>query len=95
MIAFKGNHIWSAGRIFMTYRIYLLITSSPRHRVYHRGDRVRTLVGGFSLLLDVEVRDEGEVNEAIATGADVIMLDSIEGSKLASVPWLERERWAR
>ena len=62
----------------MTYRIYLLITSSPRHRVYHRGDRVRTLVGGFSLLLDVEVRDEDEVNEAITTGADVIMLDSIE-----------------
>jgi len=47
-------------------------------------------VGGFSLLLlEVEVQDEDEVNGAIATGADVVMLDSIEGSELASVAWRE------
>ena len=81
MIAFKGNYIWSAGKIFMTHRVYLLITSSwPRHRVYHRGDH--------------EVRDEDEVNEAIETGADVVMLDGIEGSELASVVLRLRERWA-
>ena len=39
-------------------------------------------VGGFSLLLDVEVPDEEEANEAIAAGADVIMLDNIEGNEL-------------
>ena len=50
-------------------------------------------VGGFSLLLDVEVRDEEEANEAIAAGADVVMLDNIEGSELASVARRLRERW--
>ncbi|KAI0298847.1 Quinolinate phosphoribosyl transferase [Russula brevipes] len=50
-------------------------------------------VGGFSLLLDVEVRDEDEANEAIAAGADVIMLDNIEGDELASVARRLRERW--
>ncbi|KAH9007364.1 Quinolinate phosphoribosyl transferase [Lactarius deliciosus] len=51
-------------------------------------------VGGFSLLLDVEVRDEEEANEAIAAGADVIMLDNIEGSELVSVARRLRDRWA-
>ncbi|KAI0248835.1 Quinolinate phosphoribosyl transferase [Lactifluus subvellereus] len=50
-------------------------------------------VGGFSLLLDVEVRDEDEANEAIAAGADIIMLDNINGDKLASVAGNLRERW--
>jgi len=50
-------------------------------------------VGGFSLLLDVEVQDEDEANEAIAAGADVVMLDNIEGSELASVARRLRERW--
>jgi nicotinate-nucleotide pyrophosphorylase (carboxylating) len=51
-------------------------------------------VGGFSLLLDVEVRDEEEANEAIAAGADVIMLDNIEGGELSSVARRLRDRWA-
>ncbi|KAI0273945.1 Quinolinate phosphoribosyl transferase [Russula aff. rugulosa BPL654] len=42
-------------------------------------------VGGFSLLLDVEVRDEDEANEAIAAGAD--------GNELVSVAQRLRERW--
>jgi len=50
-------------------------------------------VGGFSLLLDVEVRDEEEANEAIAAGADIIMLDNIDGNELASVARHLRERW--
>jgi nicotinate-nucleotide pyrophosphorylase (carboxylating) len=50
-------------------------------------------VGGFSLLLDVEVRDEDEANEAIAAGADVIMLDNIEGNELVSVARRLRECW--
>ena len=51
-------------------------------------------MGGFSLLLDVEVRDEEEANEAIAAGADVIMLDNIEGGELSSVARRLRDRWA-
>jgi nicotinate-nucleotide pyrophosphorylase (carboxylating) len=43
--------------------------------------------------LDVEVRDEEEANEAIAAGADVIMLDNIEGNELVSVARRLRKRW--
>jgi nicotinate-nucleotide pyrophosphorylase (carboxylating) len=40
------------------------------------------------------VRDEQEANEAIAAGADVVMLDNIEGGELRSVAARLRERWA-
>ena len=39
------------------------------------------------------MRDEDEANEAIAAGADVIMLDNIEGNDLASVAQRLRKRW--
>jgi nicotinate-nucleotide pyrophosphorylase (carboxylating) len=51
-------------------------------------------VGGFSLLLDVEVGTEAEADEAINAGADVIMLDNIEGSELVGVARRLREKWA-
>ncbi|TFK28893.1 nicotinate-nucleotide diphosphorylase [Coprinopsis marcescibilis] len=51
-------------------------------------------VGGFSLLLDVEVRTEAEADEAIEAGADVIMLDNIEGDELLQVARRLKERWS-
>lgn len=51
-------------------------------------------VGGFSLLLDVEVRTEAEADEAIEAGADVIMLDNMEGEELINVARRLREKWA-
>ena len=51
-------------------------------------------VGGFSLLLDVEVQTEAEADEAIKAGADVIMLDNMEGEELISVARRLREKWA-
>jgi nicotinate-nucleotide pyrophosphorylase len=50
-------------------------------------------VGGFSLLLDVEVQNEEEANEAIDAGADVIMLDNIHGEHLVSVARRLKEKW--
>ncbi|KIY49403.1 nicotinate-nucleotide diphosphorylase [Fistulina hepatica ATCC 64428] len=50
-------------------------------------------VGGFSLLLDVEVRSETEADEAIEAGADIIMLDNIEGSELVDVATRLKRRW--
>ncbi|KAK7060462.1 nicotinate-nucleotide diphosphorylase (carboxylating) [Paramarasmius palmivorus] len=50
-------------------------------------------VGGFSLLLDVEVRNEAEADEAIDAGADVIMLDNMEGSELVDVARRLKEKW--
>lgn len=51
-------------------------------------------VGGFSLLLDVEVGSEAEADEAIDAGADIIMLDNIEGDELVTVARRLKDKWA-
>jgi nicotinate-nucleotide pyrophosphorylase (carboxylating) len=51
------------------------------------------VVGGFSLLLDVEVGSEAEADEAIEAGADIIMLDNIEGNELINVARNLKEKW--
>ncbi|KAI0722250.1 nicotinate-nucleotide diphosphorylase [Cerioporus squamosus] len=51
-------------------------------------------VGGFSLLLEVEVGSEAEADEAIDAGADIVMLDNIEGSELVGVASRLKEKWA-
>ncbi|KAF9226630.1 nicotinate-nucleotide diphosphorylase [Gyrodon lividus] len=51
-------------------------------------------VGGFSVLLDVEVGSETEANEAVDAGADIVMLDNIEGDQLVSVARKLKEKWA-
>ncbi|KLO19796.1 nicotinate-nucleotide diphosphorylase [Schizopora paradoxa] len=51
------------------------------------------LVGGFSLLLDVEVRSESEADEAIDAGADIVMLDNMEGEELVSAARRLKEKW--
>jgi len=50
-------------------------------------------VGGFSVLLEVEVRSEAEANEAIDAGADIVMLDNMEGEELAGVARKLKEKW--
>jgi nicotinate-nucleotide pyrophosphorylase (carboxylating) len=50
-------------------------------------------VGGFTLLLEVEVQSEAEADEAIDAGADIIMLDNMDGSKLANVSKRLKEKW--
>ena len=50
-------------------------------------------VGGFSLLLDVEVRSEAEADEAIDAGADIIMLDNMEGETLLNAARNLKEKW--
>ncbi|GJE84260.1 nicotinate-nucleotide diphosphorylase [Phanerochaete sordida] len=50
-------------------------------------------VGGFALLLEVEVQSEAEADEAIDAGADIIMLDNIEGDQLKDVAARLKEKW--
>ena len=50
--------------------------------------------GGFSLLIDVEVTTEAEADEAIDAGADIIMLDNMEGEVLYGAARRLREKWA-
>lgn len=51
-------------------------------------------VGGFSLLLDVEVSTEEEAGEAIEAGADVVMLDNMEGEQLLGTARRLRQKWS-
>ena len=51
-------------------------------------------VGGFSLLLEVEVQSEAEADEAMDAGADIIMLDNMEGGQLVEVSRRLREKWS-
>lgn len=50
-------------------------------------------VGGFSLLIEVEVQSEAEADEAIEAGADIIMLDNFGPSQLADAAVSLRKRW--
>ena len=45
------------------------------------------------MLLDVEVRNEAEADEAIDAGADIVMLDNIDGPELVDVARRLKEKW--
>ncbi|KAG8218655.1 Quinolinate phosphoribosyl transferase [Butyriboletus roseoflavus] len=51
-------------------------------------------VGGFSVLLEVEVGSEAQANEAIDAGVDIVMLDNMEGDELVRVARKLKETWA-
>ena len=94
MIMLKDNHIWSSGLAISPCSKSL---SQEIHQTYI-GSITAAIqqarhVGGFSLLLDVEVGSAAEADEAIEAGADVIMLDNMEGSELLSVARALKEKW--
>lgn len=49
---------------------------------------------GFSTKIEVEVQDEAEANEAIAAGADIIMLDNFTGEVLKVAAINLKNKWA-
>jgi nicotinate-nucleotide pyrophosphorylase (carboxylating) len=51
-------------------------------------------VGGFALKVEVEVDSEKDADEAIAAGADIIMLDNFGGDGLKVAASNLRQRWA-
>lgn len=51
-------------------------------------------VGGFSIKVEVEVQTEAEADEAIAAGADVVMLDNFTGDGVRVAARSLKERWA-
>ena len=50
-------------------------------------------VAGFSLLVNVECQDEAEANEAIAAGANIVMLDNIVGEELHQAARNLKQKW--
>lgn len=51
------------------------------------------MVGGFALKVEVEVQSEEEADEAIAAGADVIMLDNFSGDGVKAAAKSLRTKW--
>ncbi len=51
-------------------------------------------VGGFALKVEVEVDYEKDADEAIAAGADIIMLDNFDGDGLKVAARSIKQRWA-
>jgi nicotinate-nucleotide pyrophosphorylase (carboxylating) len=50
--------------------------------------------GGFALKVEVEVDTEAGADEAIAAGADIIMLDNFDGEGLKIAAQSIKQRWA-
>ena len=50
-------------------------------------------MGGFALKIEVEVQTETGADEAIAAGADIVMLDNFEGPGLRQAASNIRTRW--
>ncbi|PNY23479.1 Nicotinate-nucleotide pyrophosphorylase [carboxylating] [Tolypocladium capitatum] len=50
-------------------------------------------VAGFSVKVEVEVQSEAEADEAIAAGADVVMLDNFTGEGVRVAARSLKERW--
>ncbi|KAI1500023.1 Quinolinate phosphoribosyl transferase [Biscogniauxia marginata] len=68
------------------------------NHVWSRGsitEAVQTakMVGGFALKIEVEVQNEDEADEAIAAGADVVMLDNFTGEGVKISAKSLREKW--
>lgn len=81
--------VWSAILPFFDMLRLLILTSGSITAAIQRAREV----GGFSLLLDVEVSSEEEADEAIEAGADIIMLDNIEGSEMVRVATTLKQKW--
>lgn len=95
MIMLKDNHIWSSGFVFSLSSIlfFACLSRPPQLGSITAAINQARKVGGFSLLLEVEVGSESEADEAIDAGADIIMLDNIEGDQLVQVARRLREKW--
>jgi nicotinate-nucleotide pyrophosphorylase (carboxylating) len=92
MIMLKDNHIWSSGEPPAFSVLIPAYFCQPSGSITAAIEQARA-VGGFSLLLDVEVNSEAEADEAIDARADVVMLDNMEGHRLVSVAQRLKEKW--
>ncbi|KAH7634294.1 putative nicotinate-nucleotide pyrophosphorylase [Sordaria sp. MPI-SDFR-AT-0083] len=83
-----------------THRMDLsTMTMLKDNHVWSRGSiteavKAAKAAGGFSLKIEVEVQSEEEADEAIAAGADIIMLDNFTGEGVKVAARSLKERWA-
>lgn len=83
-----------------THRMDLsTMTMLKDNHVWSRGSITKAVeaaraAGGFSLKIEVEVQSEEEADEAIAAGADIVMLDNFSSSGVKVAAKSLKERWA-
>ncbi|KAH6630492.1 Quinolinate phosphoribosyl transferase [Chaetomium sp. MPI-SDFR-AT-0129] len=83
-----------------THRMDLsTMTMLKDNHVWSRGSITQAVkaakaAGGFSLKVEVEVQSEEEADEAIAAGADVVMLDNFTGEGVKVASRSLKQRWA-
>ena len=82
-----------------THRMDLsTMTMLKDNHVWSRGSITKAVAaakaaGGFSLKVEVEVQSEQEADEAIAAGADIVMLDNFTGDGVRAAARSLKERW--
>jgi len=82
-----------------THRMDLsTMTMLKDNHIWSRGSITQAVkaakaAGGFSLKVEVEVQSEEEADEAIAAGADVIMLDNFTGDGVKVASRSLKEKW--
>ncbi|KAK0724998.1 Quinolinate phosphoribosyl transferase [Lasiosphaeris hirsuta] len=74
------------------------MTMLKDNHVWSRGSTTKAVkaakaAGGFSLKIEVEVQNEEEADEAIATGADIVMLDNFTGAGVKVAARSLKEKW--
>jgi len=70
----------------------LVVALKPLGSITKAVETVRR-VAGFSLLVNVECQNVGEAHEAIKAGANIVMLDNIEGEALHSAAKQLKDEW--
>ncbi|KAK0730026.1 putative nicotinate-nucleotide pyrophosphorylase [Lasiosphaeris hirsuta] len=82
-----------------THRMDLsTMTMLKDNHVWSRGSITKAVkaakaAGGFSLKIEVEVQNEEEADEAIAAGADIVMLDNFDGTGVKVAARSLKEKW--
>jgi nicotinate-nucleotide pyrophosphorylase len=74
------------------------MTMLKDNHVWSRGSITKAVhaakaAGGFSVKVEVEVQSEEEADEAIAAGADVVMLDNFTGDGVKVAARSLKEKW--
>lgn len=80
------------------YDLSSMIMLKDNH-VWSKGSIIKAVhaaksVGGFAIKVEVEVQSEEEADEAIAAGADIVMLDNFTGDGLKVAAASLKKRWA-
>lgn len=96
MVMLKDNHVWSKGKEFSA----VLPRNLPPNSLSPTGSITEAVhaaksVAGFSIRIHVECQSLAEAREAIAAGADIVMLDNFTPQGIRDAARALKEDWER